>query len=1100
VAEQILIEFVGDTSQLLPAIDVLEQLGQIDSKAAEAFRKSNSEISKRSDILKKVNAEETKQIKSLKDIEKAVDSVASSFVDGFKGEVADALSEAGVSVDDLKVGVDGLEKSTNKLGSAEESLKKQLREMTAQLAQMEIAGKRNTAEYNELVAKAGEVKDAINDAGEAIANAGSDTRGMDNLIGLASGVAGGFAIAQGAAALFGNENEEVQKVLLKVNAAMAILQGLQQIQALMSMRQFQSTAALIGVQRIQTAQTFLQAGAESDYVAVRWLAVVAQRALNSVMLANPLLLIITLVVAAAAAWKAFTSSEEEAIETQKDLNRQIEEGQKINQAFIDAEKSYGQERVAQLKLNRASSEKIRAAELESLKKQLQQNKDFENSNAAAFDAVQERRRDIANKKVKANEEEITELNKFYDQYTSIQKNGFDLENEIQLKQIENETEAHKDRLKNLTAFADAQVLIQREGSRQQLVEQINAIRTREKEELESESRLPGEIAKIRAAANKEVDKLRSQLRVFDLTEEKNLLEAKLATVQEGSLEELEIRKQVAQVAADVEINQYGLTETKKKALRAQSAHDQEEFDRQISVKRSEIELNGIKAQLALAKEGSAEEYKLKLDQLQGERNIELLQKGVTDDKKLLIENEYLRKVRDLNKQYNLQIQQEAIQIKQSETNAKLAEMQKASVSDTNAELLQLKKDAIDEQAALDVLQARNSINNQELLAARLKEIWSKSAADKLAIDQAAAKAKMEFDMSVEQQALSNEAKSIKLSLLQGEGNVFQRAQMRKRITAIEKEQIDLEYNENVRAWRKGLITYEDFKKKQAEIQGKYTDLEIKTEEDKEERKKQLINAGFEVLNQISAAYFEGQFTDIQNSLNLAIKQLEDQKAKELDNKNLTEQQKADIDKRYRDKELQEKKKAWLAEQQAKKQQALINGALAITNILATMPKFDFGIASAIAIAAAIATTAVQVAKINNAKFPGFKTGTKKAPKGFAWVGEEGPELMELAGGEKIWKYSESMKVAEAWRGGRQAHPDEILAMNIPSSVDSEILSTTYVNAGGSMDINYDKLGRSMAKHVKPATVVNNMDKNGFTTYVIEEGSKKEIRNQRYRMN
>jgi hypothetical protein len=49
-------------------------------------------------------------------------------------------------------------------------------------------------------------------------------------------------------------------------------------------------------------------------------------------------------------------------------------------------------------------------------------------------------------------------------------------------------------------------------------------------------------------------------------------------------------------------------------------------------------------------------------------------------------------------------------------------------------------------------------------------------------------------------------------------------------------------------------------------------------------------------------------------------------------------------------------------------QAIANGALAITNILATVPKFDFGIASAIQIAASVASTAIQVATIQAQKF------------------------------------------------------------------------------------------------------------------------------------
>lgn len=55
-------------------------------------------------------------------------------------------------------------------------------------------------------------------------------------------------------------------------------------------------------------------------------------------------------------------------------------------------------------------------------------------------------------------------------------------------------------------------------------------------------------------------------------------------------------------------------------------------------------------------------------------------------------------------------------------------------------------------------------------------------------------------------------------------------------------------------------------------------------------------------------------------------------------------------------------------------QAIINGALAVTNILATVPKFDFGIISAIQVGIAIATTAAQVATIAAQPIPEFAQG------------------------------------------------------------------------------------------------------------------------------
>jgi TP901 family phage tail tape measure protein len=43
--------------------------------------------------------------------------------------------------------------------------------------------------------------------------------------------------------------------------------------------------------------------------------------------------------------------------------------------------------------------------------------------------------------------------------------------------------------------------------------------------------------------------------------------------------------------------------------------------------------------------------------------------------------------------------------------------------------------------------------------------------------------------------------------------------------------------------------------------------------------------------------------------------------------------------------------------------------------------------------------------------PGFATGTSSAPRGFAWVGEHGPELMRMRGGEQVITHAKSMSMA-----------------------------------------------------------------------------------------
>jgi hypothetical protein len=48
------------------------------------------------------------------------------------------------------------------------------------------------------------------------------------------------------------------------------------------------------------------------------------------------------------------------------------------------------------------------------------------------------------------------------------------------------------------------------------------------------------------------------------------------------------------------------------------------------------------------------------------------------------------------------------------------------------------------------------------------------------------------------------------------------------------------------------------------------------------------------------------------------------------------------------------------------------------------------------------------------EFPGFATGTAHAPRGMGWVGENGPELVNFRGGERVFPHDESMAMS---RGG-----------------------------------------------------------------------------------
>jgi hypothetical protein len=124
-----------------------------------------------------------------------------------------------------------LGKTGTDTGGKLERLRKTFAENRAVLQNLYAQGLQNTKMYKDLEKVTGELSDTINDVNEAVKLAGSDTRGLDNLIGSAQAITGAFTVAQGATALFGDENENLQKALLRVNAALSILNGLQAIQS-----------------------------------------------------------------------------------------------------------------------------------------------------------------------------------------------------------------------------------------------------------------------------------------------------------------------------------------------------------------------------------------------------------------------------------------------------------------------------------------------------------------------------------------------------------------------------------------------------------------------------------------------------------------------------------------------------------------------------------------------------------------------------------------------------------------------------------------------------------------------------------------------------
>lgn len=149
-----------------------------------------------------------------------------------RNEAKEACYEALTVLDQERQRLDGLRQSAESAAGSQQSLRAQLRQVREQLAQMEATqgvGVRQTEQFRKLQQEAGRLADALADAQAQVRIFSDDNAQVTGLITGFNGLMGAVSAAQGALNLFGVENDKVQQAMLKVQSAMAITTGLQQV-------------------------------------------------------------------------------------------------------------------------------------------------------------------------------------------------------------------------------------------------------------------------------------------------------------------------------------------------------------------------------------------------------------------------------------------------------------------------------------------------------------------------------------------------------------------------------------------------------------------------------------------------------------------------------------------------------------------------------------------------------------------------------------------------------------------------------------------------------------------------------------------------------
>lgn len=575
MAEQVLIEFISDTTGLDSSTDKLEQQGKVSQKNSDEFKKANAELLKQQktfdDLAKaglKFTGSGTAIKKNLLDIVASVKGMGANFAKEFQVGVKQSLDKAGVSVKDLQKEIkkyitneqqllevmNALAPTTDNLTTSEISLKKELAAVVKELAKMKLAGLENTKQYQDLIDKGAELKKTMADVADQLKATASNTSNLDGLISITTGIAGGFSVAQGAVALFGKENEDLQKTLLRVNATMAILQGLQSIQNVL--------------QKESAASIFVNTIAQKAYNFVIGTSTGLLKAFRIALALTGVGVFVLLVVALVSALKKSN--------IELDLANMLLERQKVNIETLNTliDQRVSKEEAAARQMGALESEVIkiqgrallarRAAIIESNERLREQQSALRRTSEAWF---------LLNKQIEDNNDTLKQI-----------------DTDLVVKQIALERQLVEERLRNIAAGFATQLAASKKNTKAELELKKQLVRAERDLALNAEGLTGNERLKIIAETNKKIRDLEREFQQVLQEDRIAATEAALSETQtkarligeRATQAEIDLQKQLVQEKADLELLQEGLTQNQILEIKTTSLNQQLKLQRDFN--------------------------------------------------------------------------------------------------------------------------------------------------------------------------------------------------------------------------------------------------------------------------------------------------------------------------------------------------------------------------------------------------------------------------------------------------------------------------------------------------------------------------------------
>lgn len=242
------------------------------------------------------------------------------------------------SFSDTSKKLDSVNDRFKRIQNSAAPLKKKLKDLQAIMAQMNLDGLSNTDVFTQLAAQAAEYKDAIADASQATRLLSSDTSSLDAGIQAFQGITAATTVVTGAMSLFGIENESVEQSILKVQSALAMLNGVQSIANILN----KDSILMLKIKQIQqiavTAATGANTVAEGVNTAALGANTLATKAWNVAKAISKALLgdFTGLAIVGAGALLTYALCTSDATDEQNKQNESLNDAKEIHDSYTSA--------------------------------------------------------------------------------------------------------------------------------------------------------------------------------------------------------------------------------------------------------------------------------------------------------------------------------------------------------------------------------------------------------------------------------------------------------------------------------------------------------------------------------------------------------------------------------------------------------------------------------------------------------------------------------------------------------------------------------------------------------------------------------------------